>query len=195
MSVAAAAAAASRLRVQKASACDSRVSLRDSETFGHLYEETVESVYRYARVLVRDPDRAEDVTAEVYLKAWRNRASLRDSTMALSWLLSITHNAAISVLRASREVADVDLLEETEDRAASSDAALLAEADVASLQAAIRLLTPEQQQVVFLRFFEELPHEAVAARLNRNPNAIRAIQFRALSRLRKLLEGTIERSA
>ena len=170
-------------------------SLRDSAAFGQLYEQTVDSVYRYALVLVRDRDRAEDVAADVYLKAWKNRLSLRDGAAALSWLLSITHNVAISMLRASREVADVDLIEEREDLNARTDTALFAEADAASLQSAMRRLTPEQQQVVFLRFFEDLPHDVVAARLNRNPNAIRAIQFRALSRLRKLLEVSVERTA
>ena len=170
-------------------------SLRDSAAFGQLYEQTVDSVYRYALVLVRDRDRAEDVAADVYLKAWKNRLSLRDGAAALPWLLSITHNVAISMLRASREVADVDLIEEREDLNARTDTALFAEADAASLQSAMRRLTPEQQQVVFLRFFEELPHDVVAARLNRNPNAIRAIQFRALSRLRKLLEVSVERTA
>ena len=170
-------------------------SLRDSAAFGQLYEQTVDSVYRYALVLVRDRDRAEDVAADVYLKAWKNRLSLRDGAAALPWLLSITHNVAISMLRASREVADVDLIEEREDLNARTDTALFAEADAASLQSAMRRLTPEQQQVVFLRFFEDLPHDVVAARLNRNPNAIRAIQFRALSRLRKLLEVSVERSA
>lgn len=170
-------------------------AIRNSDGFARLYEETVDSVYRYAMVLVRDRDRAEDVTGEVFLKAWKNRESLRDRDSALSWLLSITHNAAISVLRASRETADVNLLLEREDLGAQAEASMFAEADTASLQAAMRLLTAEQQQVLFLRFFEELPHEAVAARLNRNPNAVRAIQFRALSRLRKLLEATVERSA
>ena len=169
--------------------------LRDSKAFGQLYEQTVDSVYRYALVLVRDRDRAEDEAADVYLKAWKNRLSLRDGAAALPWLLSITHNVAISMLRASREVADVDLIEEREDLNARTDTALFAEADAASLQSAMRKLTPEQQQVVFLRFFEELPHDVVAARLNRNPNAIRAIQFRALSRLRKLLEVSVERTA
>lgn len=169
--------------------------LRDANAFAKLYEQTVDSVFRYALVLVRDRDRAEDVTADVYLKAWKSRATLRDGSAVLPWLLTITHNVAMTVLRASKEVADVDLLEDREDLNARTDTALFAEADAASLQSAMRMLTPEQQQVVFLRFFEELPHDAVAARLNRNPNAIRAIQFRALSRLRKLLEVSIERSA
>ena len=194
MGVATAAATTAGTRMANRSTTDLG-SLRDSAAFGQLYEQTVDSVYRYALVLVRDRDRAEDVAADVYLKAWKNRLSLRDGAAALPWLLSITHNVAISMLRASREVADVDLIEEREDLNARTDTALFAEADAASLQSAMRRLTPEQQQVVFLRFFEELPHDVVAARLNRNPNAIRAIQFRALSRLRKLLEVSVERTA
>ena len=188
-------ATVSRLGVRRKCVTNSSPGVKDSESFSRLYEQTVGSVYRYALVLVKNPERAEDVTADVYLSAWRNRESLREPELALSWLLSIAHNAAMSVLRASHEVADVDLLADRKDAGTSADELLLAEADASKLQAAMRLLTPEQQQVVFLRFFEELPHEAVAARLNRNPNAVRAIQFRALSRLRKLLEDSIERSA
>ena len=194
MSVATAAATTAGTRRANRSTTDLG-SLRDSAAFGQLYEQTVDSVYRYALVLVRDRDRAEDVAADVYLKAWKNRGGLRDGSAALPWLLSITHNVAISVLRSSKEVSDVDLIADREDMNARTDTSLLAEADAASLQSAMRLLTPEQQQVVFLRFFEELPHDVVAARLNRNPNAVRAIQFRALSRLRKLLEVSVERTA
>ena len=58
-----------------------------------------------------------------------------------------------------------------------------------ALQSALAELTAEQQQVIFLRFFKELPHDAVAAELGRNPAAVRAIQFRALHRMRKLMEA------
>jgi RNA polymerase sigma-70 factor, ECF subfamily len=164
---------------------------RNTEWFGQLYQETIDSVYRYAFTLTRDASRAEDLAADAYLKAWHGRSTLRDDQRALPWLMSITHNLAISQLRGAREVADVSLLSEHEDRSADPAAGLFAESEAAALQAAMRRLTPEQQQVVFLRFFEGLPHEAVANRLGRNPNAVRAIQFRALSRLRKLLEDHV----
>lgn len=166
-----------------------RSDARDTAWFSQLYERTVDSVYRYALVLVRDPDRAEDVAAEVYLRAWRGRAGLRDDQSAVSWLLTITHNSAMSMLRASREFADIDDLDEPEDRTTDLADGLWAQFEAGRVHDAIRRLTAEQQQVVFLRFFEGLPHDEVARRLDSNANAIRAIQFRALGRLRKLLQG------
>lgn len=160
---------------------------RTREWFAQVYEETAESVYRYGFTLLRDETRAEDLAAEVYLRAWRSRSSLRGEN-PLPWLMSIAHNLAMSQLRATREVADLSLVSEHEDRADEEER--YTEAELSALHRAIRRLTPEQQQVVFLRFFEGLPHDAVAGRLGSNPNAVRAIQFRALGRLRKLLEAS-----
>ena len=161
---------------------------RDAAWFGTLYERTVDSVYRYAHVLVRNPDRAEDITADVYLKAWRGRNSLRDEVTALSWLMSITHNSAMSAMRSTREVAGLDEVAEREDDAPDPADEVFAEFEATRVREAIAQLTAEQQQVVFMRFFEALPHEEVARRLGSNPNAVRATQFRALARLRKLLQ-------
>lgn len=161
---------------------------RDSFWFGRTYENHVGSVFRYALLMVRDPVRAEDVTAEVFLRAWRSRESFRGDGTPLSWLLSITHNCALTLLRSERSEADVDAIEEPRDPTGDPAGHVDAESDKAELQRAIGHLTAEQQQVVLLRFFEGLPHDQVAARLGRNPNAVRAIQFRALCRLRRLLE-------
>jgi RNA polymerase sigma-70 factor (ECF subfamily) len=171
-------------------------TVRDSAWFSSLYERSIDSVYRYAHMLVRDPQRAEDVAADVFLKAWRGRGGLRDDTSALSWLLTITHNSAMSLVRSQREVAGLDALAETEDESSDPSTEFFAEFEAARVRAAIARLTTEQQHVILLRFFEGLPHEEVARRLGSNSNAVRATQFRALSRLRKLLqEDSVARTA
>jgi RNA polymerase sigma-70 factor, ECF subfamily len=161
---------------------------RNTEWFANVYEVTVDSLYRYAFTLTHDANRAEDLAADAYLNAWRNRSSLRADSTVLPWLMSIAHNLAISQFRSAREVADLSVIAEPEDSLADPATATFAESDAAAVHKALLQLTAEQQQVVFLRFFEGLPHDAVATRLGRNANAIRAIQFRALARLRKLLE-------
>ncbi len=163
-------------------------ALLDSEQFARLYQETFESVYRYAWLLCRDACRAEDIAAEVFFRAWRGRAGFRGEGKALSWLLSIAHNCTLSALRGRRESADLDTISNEADRSALPVEVVLAASEAERLHQAIRELTPDQQQVIFLRFFEQLPHEAVAVRLGRSANAIRATQFRALHRLRTLLE-------
>jgi RNA polymerase sigma-70 factor (ECF subfamily) len=161
-------------------------AFRDTAWFASLYEATIDEVFRYAFVFAGDANQAEDVVSEVFLKAWRARHTLRDETTSLSWLLTITHNCAMSMLRANPEVADLDALA---DPGATPGAELFRKFEVSRVHAAVRRLTPEQQQVVILRFFEGLTHDDVARRLARNANAVRAIQFRALGRLRKLLDS------
>jgi RNA polymerase sigma-70 factor (ECF subfamily) len=79
------------------------------------------------------------------------------------------------------------LVDEPEDSRLADPGAKIEELEF--MQSALSLLTPEQQQVIFLRFFHEMSHDSVAQALGRNPAAIRAIQFRALSRLRKIREA------
>jgi RNA polymerase sigma-70 factor, ECF subfamily len=159
---------------------------RDEAWFTALYEETLDSVHRYATVLVRNPDLADDVVADTFLRVWRARASFRGEGSALAWVLTIARNCALNALKARREEIDLALVDEPEDRQLAEPGADIEEFE--SIQSALSLLTPEQQQVIFLRFFKEMPHDAVARALGRNPAAVRAIQFRALARLRRALE-------
>ena len=161
---------------------------RDEAWFTALYDETLDSVHRYASVLVRDPDLADDVVADTFLRVWRSRAGYRGEGRALAWVLTITRNCALTALRARREEIDLALVDEPE--APDAPAAGAEVEQVEALESALAHLTAEQQQVIFLRFFKEMPHDAVARALGRNPAAVRAIQFRALARLRKALETT-----
>lgn len=167
-----------------------RVDTRDAAWFATVYQTTLDRVYRYAWMLVRDSSRAEDVVAEVYLRAWNARHSLKDEQSALAWLMSIAHNCAYSQLRAIRDMVDVEAVMNEPDNTPPPEAGLLLAATRDQLQKALLHLTAEQQQVIFLRFVEGQSHEVVASRMHKKPNAVRAIQFRALNRLRSLLEGT-----
>ena len=84
---------------------------------------------------------------------------------------------------------NLDQIAEPEDSSPADLEPELSDAQKAFIRGSIERLTPEQQQVVFLRFYQQLPHEQVARELGRTPNAVRAIQFRALARLRKLMEA------
>ncbi len=160
----------------------------DANWFANFYEDTVDRVYRFTWVLVKDPDRAEDLTAETYLKAWNARHTLKDPNRASSWLMTIAHNCAYSFLRSARETLDMSALSNRADAIPDPIERMEFSATMDQLRDAFEHLTPEQQQVLFLRFFEGNSHDEVAREMDRQPNAIRAIQFRALKRLRKLLD-------
>ena len=160
-----------------------------SDEFGVLYQATFETVYRYAHMLMGNAPEAEDITADVYLQAWRNRAGFRGGSSVVSWLLSITHNSAMSKLRKrGRETIGIEVFAEPTDSANSPERELLANATATEVRGAIQRLTPKQQHVILLRFFAGLSHKETGLRLGINAGAVRALQFRALRTLRSDIE-------
>lgn len=166
---------------------------RDDVWFANLYSQTFDTVYHFARTLVRDHDTAEDIVADTYLRAWRARLNFTGQGSPLSWVMAITHNCAMDHLRARKPNVSLDLFDAIGDpEGPGSGDPPLCEGDAEAIRRAIARLTPEQQQVIFLRFYQELPHEAVATKLCKSPTAIRQIQFRALVRLRKFLQEEMQ---
>ncbi len=168
---------------------NSRQLPNTSDEFGVLYQSTFETVYRYARMLMGNAPEAEDVTADVYLQAWRNRDGFRGGSSVVSWLLSITHNSAMSKLRKrGRETVGIEVYAEPTDPANSPERELLAHATATEVRGAIQRLTPKQQHVILLRFFAGLSHKEAGLRLGIAAGAVRALQFRALRTLRADIE-------
>ena len=71
--------------------------------FEPLVREHAAAMYRVALAIVQDPALAEDVVQEAVLRAWRNLSTFRGEGSMRGWLLRITHNTAVSVLRTRRE--------------------------------------------------------------------------------------------
>jgi RNA polymerase sigma factor (sigma-70 family) len=150
-------------------------------------------VYHYARTLIREHETAEDVVADTYLKVWRARSNFSGRGSRLSWVMAITRNCAMDHLRARKPNVSLDLFEAIGDPGGPDrNEPWLSEADAEAIRRAVARLSEEQQQVIFLRFYQDLPHDAVAAKLGKSSTAIRQIQFRALMRLRKFLQGATE---
>jgi len=144
------------------------VECRDEAWFARLYNDTFDTVYHYARTLVRDHTTAEDVVADTYLKAWRAPLNFGGRGSALSWVMAITRNCAMDHLRARRPNVSLDLFEGIGDpEVPPTNEPWMSEEDAEAISRAVALLTPEQQDVIFMRFYQELPHDAVAAKLVR----------------------------
>ena len=164
----------------------------DREAFAELYDRHVEAVYRYLLYRVREPADAEDLASEVFTRAFANIHRYRwQGKSFLAWLYTIARNAVTDRRRRERPTVDLDnAYGVAEDGPTAHDRAVHGEA-LDSLRAAIRRLTMEQQEVIVLRFVENLSSRQVAKVLGKNEGAIRALQFRALGRLRKLLTSEV----
>ena len=160
----------------------------DRAAFAELYDTHVDSVYRYLLYRVREPSDAEDLCSEVFTRAFANIHRYRwQGKSFLAWLYTIARNAVTDRRRRERPTVEIDnAYGLAEDGPTAHDRAVHGEA-VDALRGAVRHLTSEQQEVLVLRFVENRSSREVAKMLGKNEGAIRALQFRALGRLRKLM--------
>ena len=165
-----------------------RASSGDIEAFGNLYTIYVEQIYRYVFYQVKDKMTAEDITEEVFIKAWRAIDSCkgRGETFS-SWLYRIAHNYTIDVLRSRQK----RLARETEVTADVSYSKQEAEVRLKrqELLEAVARLPQNQKQVIILKFIEGLDNQEIGQVMNKNQGAIRVLQMRALATLRQRLGG------
>jgi RNA polymerase sigma-70 factor (ECF subfamily) len=148
-----------------------------------------DDIFRYARSLSRSDADAEDLAQAAVVRALERGAVLRDLRKAKWYLLRIVHNLAIDQARARTRVV-VELHAELPDAAASDPAPdeiveLHAEHEIP--RAAVASLAPWHQEVLRLRFLEDLDYRGVASRLDVTEHAARQRVYRAMQELRALL--------
>lgn len=163
---------------------------RDRGAFESLYRLQFPSIARQVAALTHDTHRTEDVVAQTFLLAWKDLPQLRRADRFDSWLARIAHHQAISELRRQRTAT----LEDAPEPADESDYAapgwaLDREADNDRLRGALLQLPGDQRSVLMLRFLRDLPHAEVARLLGRTRQATRALQYRALRSMHRLLEA------
>ncbi len=169
-----------------------RARTGDRAAFAELYDTYVDSVYRYVLYRVREPSDAEDLASEVFTRAFANIHRYRwQGKSFLAWLYTIARNAITDRRRRDRPTVDLDSAYGiAEDGPTAHDHAVHGERVVA-MRSAVKYLTVEQQEVLRLRFEHDMSSRQVAKALGKNEGAIRALQFRALGRLRKILKSQL----
>ncbi len=162
----------------------------DGEAFAQLYREHVQVIFRYVMHRVSDPALAEDITGDVFTKALEGLAKYRDQGKPfIAWLYRIAHARVIDhYRRTNRRPTESDVDNEPIAVETDLDTDMLRRQAAKTLNRAIADLTEDQQQVIILRFIEGYRIEAVAEIMGKQPNAIKALQFRALRALASRLE-------
>ncbi|OGG41319.1 MAG: hypothetical protein A3D64_03205 [Candidatus Wildermuthbacteria bacterium RIFCSPHIGHO2_02_FULL_49_9] len=168
----------------------------DAQAFGKLYDLHMPAIYRFALVKVSNKTDAEDITHQVFLKAWKHIEEYKFQGFPFtSWLYRIAQNAIIDFYRTSRTHQDIDALPEI---ALSSHLGLDDRVDkavqVQLVMSAISRLDETGQNVLLMKFVNELSNKEIAEALEKSEGAIRVIQHRALKQLKQLFEhhGTDE---
>jgi RNA polymerase sigma-70 factor (ECF subfamily) len=164
---------------------------RDPNAFGELYDRFVERVYRYLYFRAGSHPEAEDLTEQVFLKAWEAIGRYRwQGRPFLAWLYRLAHNTHIDHVRTQKPTLSLNNDEHPVELASAAAAVELGRTlDADLLARALAQLTLDQQQVIVMKFIEGLDNEQIAQALNKREGAIRALQMRALMSLRRVLES------
>ena len=169
----------------------------DTEAFGELYDRYVDLVYRYVYYRVGSAQVAEDLTSETFLRALRRLSSFTWQGRDVgAWFVTIARNLIADHYKSSRY-----RLEMTTDDVSESGAPLTQEGpENAVLEAmqnkvlleAVKQLNAEQQECIVLRFLQGLSVSETAQAMGKNDGAIKALQYRAIRTLGRLLPEGVE---
>lgn len=161
----------------------------DAEAFGCLYDMYLDRIYRYIFFRVTDEQLAEDLTAQVFCKAWEHLDRYKPGGAPfVAWLYTIARNSVIDFYRTRK---DTVAIEEATSLAGDGpqpyeQVELKFETD--SLRTALEAVTDEQRQVLVLKFISGMTTEEISQHLGKRPGAIRALQMRGLQALSRLME-------
>ncbi len=171
-----------------------RLKAGDTQAWERCYRLWYPRLFTYAYRRLGDREAAADVASDTFVRALREVGRYDPRRLSLAgWLFRLAHDRTVDHIRrqARRKAVPLDPVasdaaEDTSDR----------DAERGDLLRALARLTADQQAVLLLRFYVGLSAEEAGKVLGKPPGAVRALQFRALRQLRRLLgasgEGTSE---
>jgi len=161
----------------------------DPEAFGRLYDIHVDRVYRHIYYRVGNEEDAEDLTQQVFLKAWQAIHSYKKTASPfIAWLMTISHNLVVDFYRTKKDKAYLEAEVLADDTASSPERAAEASFEQQRLRKAILQLGSDEQQVIILRFIEGFEFAEIASVLKKKEGNVRVILHRSLVKLRNILE-------
>lgn len=164
----------------------------EERALAEAYRKMSPLVYTLALRSLGERAAADDVTQEVFIRAWKSRASYRPEAARLpAWLIGITRNAisdAISSRYRQRDLeqAAVHLVSDPTANPSAKD--VEAVADRITLEEELERLGDPQAAIMRLAFYEDLTHDQISLRLNLPLGTVKSHIRRSLTRLRARLE-------
>jgi len=165
----------------------SLVASGDLRAFRRLYEATEEKLYGVCLSMLRDRERANDVSQEVFLKIWE-KAALYDPAKgeAVSWMVTLARRCVLDAMR--RQGAPAVALDDIDpDSAVFATAALSPTGPRRDLERCLERLPPDQARSIILAFVYGLTHEELARTMAKPLGTVKSWVRRGLADLKDCL--------
>jgi RNA polymerase sigma-70 factor (ECF subfamily) len=163
----------------------------EQEAFAQLYENHFDKIFRYVVLKIRNQAEAEDMTQQVFIKAYESIGSYQSQGVPFTaWLFRIAHNQMVDYVRKQSKRQTVPLdesLQIMDDCDVEHEVETKIEMEKVVLATA--KLTKAQREVISLRFAGGLSITEAAKTMRKSEGAIKALQHSAILALRKTLVG------
>ena len=160
----------------------------DTEAYGVLYEQYAEVIFRYIYSHLESRLDAEDLTEEIFLRAWRALPKYDERGLPFSaFLFRIARNSLIDYYRQRKNVTSIEDME-LQSHEAGPEEMVDIHIENHNLRDTIAKLREDYRNVLIFRFLSGLSPEETAQVMQRSVGAVRVLQHRALSALKDLME-------
>lgn len=168
-----------------------RARALDEAALCSLFDTYYPKIYHYGLIQLQEAHAAEDLASDVILKVLESIPKYRSRGIPLSaWVFRIARNRLVDIRRRGNRQREVGLTDTFVDGSSNAPHSVVEKAlDYRRVSRALSHLTEVQEQVIVLRFLKDLDVATVAQILGRSESAVKSLQFRALTSLRRILQG------
>ena len=168
----------------------------DQIAFTYLLDQYWNEVYGFMLKRTQNETDAEDITIDTFSKAFDKIASYNPDYQFNTWLIAIAKNVHIDMLRKRKSSLFVTITNEQNqqayniaDTALSAEDALIKEQNLSRLLQYIKELKPHYQDIIQLRYFQELSYQEIATHLNEPLNNVKIKLLRAKKLLAEIIQN------
>lgn len=161
----------------------------DKEAYGKIYQYFYKRILRYCQFNLGQYQKAQDICQETFFRAWKSLPGfkLEKGGSFQAYLFRIAHNLIVDLYREKREIS----IEQIKEPAQSQD--LYEKIDkidqIAKVKNALSKLKKDEEQIIILRYFEEMTPAEVARIVGKKEGALRVQTHRILKKLKGILEN------
>lgn len=164
-----------------------KVASGDQEAFRQLYQNTDRPMYSFILSIAKNPQDAEEIMQEAYLKIWTSAGGYQHQGKPLAWMFTIARNLCYMKFREQKHKSDITLDDLTGMETGEDCQEIEMAADKMVLLAALEILKEEEREIVLLHTSAGMKHREIAASL-KIPLATSLSRYnRAIKKLEKYL--------
>ncbi|MCU0341990.1 MAG: sigma-70 family RNA polymerase sigma factor [Spirosomaceae bacterium] len=158
--------------------------------FEELYERYSDKVYRKCMSFVKDREKAEDFTHDIFLKLILRLSSFKETSKFSTWLFSITYNYCMDQLRLTKKMAETELDDNIDVEDEAEDGELI-EMEVGQLRRALETISVQERTILLMKYQDDFSIKDIADTFGLTESAVKMRLKRTKEKLKKAYTDSI----